>query len=151
MGVNDGRLCFYDVWADSIKKRAINDYERLLEAAARVRMVLDISARHKLPNFVICGGPMSLISEAYIIDNMPIVREMSDIFCNCDYQNVCVMSVSSDDDDHAIRDAYRQISSRHMSIMSDSGKHNSYRLLKYKDSDANRKFFINDLLALINN
>lgn len=143
----DGHVYFYDTFAG----QAPSCERTLIDRYARVRMAMELSHEYSDTRFVICGGPMSLVMEAMAMDNIDIAKTMSALFFSEYYQRISVVSVSSMTCDKSDMDSYRSLSSRHMTVMSDAGKKNSYRLFINKGEGASNKLFTDDILALINN
>lgn len=157
-----GRNWLYVHFKTEIKNRYPNPnvhhvYDMMLqpktldEAFNETRLLLELAYNSENVNFVVCGGPMYLAAEGHLMDDCRTIMRMSELFHTVHYQNVSVMSVMSSDADKDMSNIYRMISSSNMKIMSDGGKHNSYRLFMNKGNDASNKMFVDDILSTINN
>ena len=120
-------------------------------AGAKVDMALDLNYAYPAANFIICGGPLSLLVEAFDLDDMELVREASDRFGRCQYQRVALVSILSGPDDKEGRESYRYMSSKYMTVIADAGKRNSYRVFQYGGGEDSVNLFNSDVLTLINN
>ncbi len=140
-------VVFYDTHPDGWEL----NHKNMVEAQAKVLMAMDIAHRCKDVSMIVNNGPVSLVADAFKLNDINVIKEASLSFAREQYQNVSVVSVMSQNASKDDTDMYRQISSRHMTVISDAGKGNKYRLFPYKGDDAARKLFNNDILALINN
>lgn len=144
---NSKPVIFYDTRDNSFN---INR-DVIISACAKVQMAMDIAYVEKDVSMIINNGPVSLIADSFKIDDIEMVKASSMLFSREHYQRVSIISVMSARANKDDVDMYRQITSRHMTIMSNASKENKYRMFIYKDDDAARKLFNNDIMALINN
>ena len=120
------------------------------EIKAKIEMAMDLNNRYESFNMVVNAGPISLIADAFKSDDIDLIRDMTSIFGCVKYQRIALISVSCGES-AAERDSYRSISSRHMSVISDAGKSNSYRYFTYRNDPAVTNLFNSDVIKLINN
>jgi hypothetical protein len=116
---------------------------------AKILAFMELSYRYPDECFIINNGPLAFKYMSCQADDTRHGKNALSIFSSGDYQNVVEISVTTREIDKDKSDAYMQMSSKHMSVMSDAGKKNKYRLFMYKD-DASHKLFNNDIMALIN-
>lgn len=116
---------------------------------ARITAFMELSYRYPGECFIINNGPLALKYMAYLYDDTKHGKKALSIFSDCNYQNIVEISVTTREIAADKSNSYMQMSSKHMSVMSDAGKKNKYRLFMYKD-DASHKLFNNDIMALIN-
>jgi hypothetical protein len=128
---------------------AISIDEIMLTMHAKITTFMELSYRYPSECFIINNGPLTLKYLACNCDDTKHARNAMSLFSNGNYQNIVEISVTTRETDKEKSDAYREMSSKRMSVMSDAGKKNKYRLFMYKD-DASHKLFNNDIMALIN-
>lgn len=128
---------------------AISIDEIMLTMHAKITTFMELSYRYPSECFIINNGPLTLKYLACNCDDTKHARNAMSLFSNGNYQNIVEISVTTRETDKEKSDAYREMSSKHMSVMLDGGKKNKYRLFMYKD-DSSHKLFNNDIMALIN-
>lgn len=145
-------VIYYDICKDEevLMLLGVSEDRIINELGIIISTLLKIALENKHLNIISCGGPMLLAEHAFNTNDAHKIMNAYSVLSSGLYQNANMISVSSQYDDKNRREIYRNIGSRNMSIMTDAGKFNNYRIFINKDSDVNRELFLNDVRTLIN-
>jgi len=142
---NESNVYMYDIAGEHEDVR-----HALYCAHSKMVMIMDMCDKYKNLCMVINGGPLSQVIRALEIDDVRLASEMSSVFSMRQYHDVHIISVFSSDTDKEMQKSYRDVSSRHMGVISDHSKRNSYTMFNNKRTENTYKLFNSDVLALIN-
>ena len=144
---------FYDI-ADIIseyQKCGLEPDILALCVKTRILTILEIANYHDM-NFVINGGPLKLICDAFDANDQPTLISSSEILSSIHYKNVTIISILSKKATQEKIDSYRRVSSVFRSGLTNIGTNNKYKAFFISDDlQSHVKVLANDIRILINN